>query len=660
VAYESGGEGGDTERQPGWVRRLTTYSWRYRRNLLISLLSSLGGMGVMALAPLIVKVIIDDVIVDGGDGLALWIWLLLLTAVVVYVLTFLRRYYGGRLGLDVQHDLRTAMFASITRLDGRRQDQLSTGQVVGRATSDLQLVQGLLFMLPMALGSVMLFLVALVIMLSLSPLLTLVALAVAPALWFIAQRSRVRLFPATWYAQGQAGAVASVVDGAVGGVRVVKGLGQEEQETAKLREASGRLFAARMRGVRLSARYVPALQSVPSLGQVGMLAFGGWLATRGEITLGTFVAFSTYLAMLVGPVRMLSAIIAVGQQARAGAERIFELIDTEPEIRQAPDARELPPGAPATVELERVTFSYEGHRVLDELSLSIAPGETLAVIGTSGSGKSTIAQLLPRYYDPDGGTIRLGGHDIRELTYASLRGAIGLVPESSFLFTGTIRANLAYGRPDASEEQILAAARAAQVDTFVSALPDGYDTVVGEQGLTLSGGQRQRVALARAILTDPRLLILDDATSAVDARVEHEIHEALRSVMADRTTLLIAHRRSTLQLADRIAVLDGGRLVDCGTHEELQGRCELYRRLLADPDELAEVEHDPAGLAADTEEGEAEPPGGITPELWERAEDDAAAERRPVSAGAPAASGTGSAARPASMSRVAGGGRVIT
>jgi ATP-binding cassette subfamily B protein len=647
---ESDSDSGSATEQAGWVRRLASYSWRYRRNVLIALISSLGGMGVMAITPLIIKVIIDDVIVGGGGGLGGWIWLLMLTAAVVYALTFLRRYYGGRLGLDVQHDLRTAMFRAITRLDGRRQDQLSTGQVVGRATSDLQLVQGLLFMLPMALGSVMLFVVALVVMLALSPLLTLVALAVAPALWFIAQRSRVRLFPATWYAQGQAGAVASVVDGAVSGVRVVKGFGQEEQETQKLRDVSQGLFAARMRGVRLSARYVPALQSVPSLGQVGMLAFGGWLATRGEITLGTFVAFSTYLAMLVGPVRMLSAIIAVGQQARAGAERIFELIDTEPEIAEAPDARELPADAPATVELEDVTFSYEGHRVLRGLSLSIDPGETLAVIGTSGSGKSTIAQLLPRYYDPDSGTVRLGGQDLRELTYDSLRGAIGLVPENSFLFTGTIRDNLAYGRPDATDEQVLAAARAAQVDTFVSALPDGYDTVVGEQGLTLSGGQRQRVALARAILTDPRLLILDDATSAVDARVEHEIHEALRSVMAGRTTLLIAHRRSTLKLADRIAVLDGGRLVDCGTHEELQGRCELYRRLLADPDELADVDHDPAGLAAAQESAEAEPAGeGITPELWERAEDDEAAERRPVSGVAPAAAGTGSAAFAAAM-----------
>ncbi|MDT0306322.1 ABC transporter ATP-binding protein [Streptomyces sp. DSM 44917] len=621
-------------RDGGWIRRLTAYCWRYRRNLLLSVGSSLAGMGVMALMPLIVKVVIDDIVIGGEDGLSLWIGLLTAAALLVYALTFIRRYYGGRLGIDVQHDLRTEMFRTITRLDGRRQDRLSTGQVVGRATSDLQLIQGLLFMMPMTIGNLMLFAVSLVVMLILSPPLTLVALAVGPALWLVARRSRTRLYPATWEAQHRAAAVAGVVDGAITGVRVVKGFGQEEQETGKLRAVSGRLFASRMRTVRLQARYTPLLQAVPSLGQVGMLALGGWMATRGEITLGTFVAFSTYLAQLVGPVRMLTVILTMGQQARAGVERVLELIDTEPEIREAPDARDLPPDAPATVEFDRVSFGYgPGARpVLRELSLRIEPGETLAVVGASGSGKSTVSLLLPRFYDPDGGSVRVGGQDVRELTYASLRAAIGLVPEDSFLFSDTIRANLAYGHPEADEEQIRAAARAAQADGFIEALPEGYDTVVGEQGLTLSGGQRQRIALARAILTDPRLLILDDATSAVDARVEHEIHDALRSVMAGRTTLLIAHRQSTLQLADRIAVLDAGRLVDSGTHEELVERCEPYRRLLADPGELGGVERDPAGLAlaaeedpADAveaspaapagEEGEDEEAAGATPEL---------------------------------------------
>ncbi|MFG2717052.1 ABC transporter ATP-binding protein [Streptomyces sp. NPDC048416] len=613
--------------QQGWGRRLTGYAWRYRRNVMLALGSSLGGMAVMALVPLITKVVIDDVIGDHTRSLAVWTGLLIACAVVVYGLTYIRRYYGGRLALDVQHDLRTEMYRTITRLDGRRQDELSTGQVVGRATSDLQLIQGLLFMLPMTIGNILLFVISVVIMAWLSPLLTLVALAVAPALWFIAKRSRTRLFPATWYAQGQAAAVAGVVDGAVSGVRVVKGFGQEDQETGKLREVGRRLFAGRLRTVKLNARYTPALQAVPALGQVAMLALGGWLATRGQITLGTFVAFSTYLAQLVGPVRMLAMVLTVGQQARAGVERVLELIDTEPSMRDG--MKELPADAPATVEFDDVSFGYDDERpVLNGFSLDIRPGETVALVGASGSGKSTVSLLLPRFYDVSHGAVLVGGHDVRELTQASLRAAIGLVPEDSFLFSDTVRANIAYGKPDATQEEIDRAARAAQADRFIAELPKGYDTTVGEHGLTLSGGQRQRIALARAILTDPRLLVLDDATSAVDARVEHEIHEALASVMAGRTTLLIAHRRSTLGLADRIAVLDGGRLAAIGTHDELQRDSALYRRLLTDPDELGAVSpgHVPvAPLAEDDDhsvrdelDAEYDVERGITPPLWVR------------------------------------------
>ena len=582
---EKQGAGTQDPETQGWGRRLSGYAWRYRRNVVLALGSSLAGMAVMALVPLITKVIIDDVVGSHTRSLGVWTGLLIGAAVLVYISTFVRRYYGGRLALDVQHDLRTEMYGTLTRLDGRRQDELSTGQVVGRATSDLQLIQSLLFMLPMTIGNILLFLISLVIMAWLSLPLTLVALAVAPALWFIARRSKARLFPATWYAQSQAAAVAGVVDGAVSGVRVVKGFGQEEQETGKLREVSRRLFAGRLRTIRLNSRYTPALQAVPALGQVAMLALGGWLATRGEITLGTFVAFSTYLAQLVGPVRMLAMVLTVGQQARAGVERVLELIDTEPSMEDG--TKTLPADAPASVEFDDVRFGYDDDRpVLDGFSLTIEPGETVAVVGASGSGKSTVSLLLPRFYDVSHGAVLVGGHDVRELTQDSLRAAIGLVPEDSFLFSDTVRANIAYGYPGATQEQIERAARAAQAHGFISELPEGYDTKVGEHGLTLSGGQRQRVALARAILTDPRLLLLDDATSAVDARVEHEIHEVLAQVMEGRTTLLIAHRRSTLGLADRIAVLDQGRLADIGTHEELERRSALYRRLLTDPDEL--------------------------------------------------------------------------
>jgi ATP-binding cassette, subfamily B, bacterial len=474
------------------------------------------------------------------------------------------------------------------------------------------------------LGNALLFVLALVIMIFLSPVLTLVAFLVGPALWFIALASRRKIFPASWYAQQQSAAVAGVVDSAVSGVRVVKGFGQEEQELERLESASERLYAGRVRTVRFMARYNPALQSVPSLGQIGVLALGGWLAIHGHITLGTFLAFSSYLIQLVGPVRSLTNLITIGQEARASVTRVFEVIDSRPLVTEKPVAIVLSPGA-ATVEFDDVEFGYvPSQPVLRGVTLRVEPGETVAVVGTTGSGKSTISLLLPRFYDVRGGAIRVDSHDIRDLTLDSLRAAIGLVMEESFLFSDTARANIAYGRPDATQEQIVAAAKAAEADEFIRELPQGYDTVIGEQGLTLSGGQRQRVALARALITNPRILLLDDATSAVDPRVEAEIHATLARVMEGRTTILIAHRRSTLQLADRIIVLDGGRVADTGTHEELIGRCALYRLLISGPGDDAEgvdagelAYYENAALRHSANESSVQV-NGVTPALWSR------------------------------------------
>jgi ATP-binding cassette, subfamily B, bacterial len=608
----------------GWLRRLAGYCWRHPGLEIAALGGSLVATLVQATIPLIMAWIVDSAIIAHHEPIWLGASVLIVAGLLSFAGVYTRRYRGGQLSLDVQHDMRTELFASLEQLDGARQDQLHTGQIVSRSISDLNMVQSLLSMVPMLLGNALLFVLSIAIMAYLSPVLTLVALAIAPALWLIAIASRRKLFPASWDAQQKESEVAGVVDGAVTGVRVVKGFGQEEQEIERLEGVARVLYAARVRVVRLTARYNPALGAVPMFGQVGVLALGGWLALHGDIKIGVFLAFSLYIGQMVAPVRALSSLITIGQEARASVIRVYEVIDSRPVVTEKPDALVLPPGTP-DVELDDVTFGYvPSQPVLRGLSLRVRPGETLAVVGTSGSGKSTISLLLPRFYDVRGGAIRVGGHDVRDLTLDSLRASIGLVMEDSFLFSDTIRANIAYGRPDATREQVVAAARAAEADEFISSLADGYDTVIGEQGLTLSGGQRQRVSLARALITDPAILILDDATSAIDAAVEAQIHATLHKVMAGRTTLLIAHRRSTLQLADRIAVLDEGRLVDEGTHEELTARCPLYRLLLAGPGDDAEgidagelAYHQNAGRGDSRREPAS---GGVTPSLWPAAE----------------------------------------
>ncbi|MBV9594545.1 MAG: ABC transporter ATP-binding protein, partial [Actinobacteria bacterium] len=464
-------------------------------------------------------------------------------------------------------------------------DRMATGQLVSRANSDSTLIQGLLSFLPIMGGNLLLMLLSLIVMLVLSPLLAVVSLVIAPALLLVSYWMRSRIFPATWDAQQREGDLVQIVDEDINGVRVVKAFGQERRELERVADFAGDLYGARMRAVRLQARYQPLLQAIPSLGQVAVLALGGWLALRHDITLGTFLAFSAYVAQLMAPARQLAGVLTVGQQARAGVERIFQLLDLEPDIADAPHAVPLST-VRGEVRFEDVHFGFgEQEDVLRGLDLTLAAGERVAVVGPSGSGKSTATLLISRFYDPRSGRVSVDGHDVRDVQLASLRSQVGMVFEESFLFSDTVRANIAYGRPEASDEQIIAAARIAQADSFIEELPRGYDTVVGERGLSLSGGQRQRITLARAVLSDPRILVLDDATSAVDAETEEAINAALREVMANRTTLLVAHRRSTLHLADRVVVLDGGRAVDEGTHDELMERSPFYRALLTGLDE---------------------------------------------------------------------------
>jgi ATP-binding cassette subfamily B protein len=559
---------------------------RHRRDVVLSVGAAVLGSVCQTAVPLVARQIVDGVILTRTSALWPWLLLLVILAAAGFVFAYVRRYRGGRVALEVQYDLRNDMHDHLQALDFDNLGRMPTGQLVARANSDSTLVQGLLSFFPIMSSNILLLLLSLGVMLYLSPLLALVSVVVAPSLLIVSYRMRWRIFPATWDGQQREGDLVQIVDEDLNGVRVVKAFGQEQREVERVADAARKVYGSQMRAVRLQSRYQPLLEAIPMFAQVAILALGGWLALQHQITLGTFLAFSTYVTQLMAPARQLAGVLTIGQQARAGLERIFQLLDLPATIADAPGAVDLPP-LRGDIRFSDVHFRYGGgDPVLQGVDLHIAPGERVAIVGPSGSGKSTLAMLVSRFYDPTEGTVRIDDHDVRGVTLRSLRRQVGVVFEESFLFSDSVRANIAYGRPDATDEQIEAAARAAQAHEFIEELPRGYDTAIGERGLTLSGGQRQRIALARAILYDPRILILDDATSAIDARVEAAVHDALRTVMAGRTTLLIAHRQSTLHLADRIVVLEGGVVVEQGTHAELIARSALYRKLVSGLEEI--------------------------------------------------------------------------
>jgi ATP-binding cassette subfamily B protein len=613
----------------GWIRRLSAYVLLHKRAMYLSLTGALIGGICQTIVPLAERQIVDKVIVTHTSALWPWLLVMVVLAALGFAMSYLRRYNGGRVALGVQYDLRNAMHDHLQQMDAAALEAMPTGQLVGRASSDSTLVQGLLNFFPIMSSNLLLVVLSLAVMLWLSPLLALVGLIVVPVLAFVSYRMRTRVFPASWDGQQREGEVVQMVDEGLNGVRVVKAFGQELRELRRVTDASKALYGSQMREVRLQSRFQPVLQAMPALGQVAILALGGWMTMRHEITLGTFLAFSTYMAQLVSPAQRLANIVTVAQQARAGVERIFQLLDLPTSIADRPGAQPLPEVRGEVVFAE-VRFGYDPQQpVLDGFDLRIGAGERVALVGPSGCGKSTALMMLSRFYDPQSGAVLVDGHDVRDVTLHSLRRQIGVAFEESFLFSESVRDNIAYGQPGASRGQIEAAARAAGAHEFIEQLPQGYDTTVGERGLSLSGGQRQRVALARALLYDPAILVLDDATSAVDSTTEEAIHASLRELMADRTTILIAHRRSTLHLADRIVVMDHGRVLDQGSHEELMESSELYQSLLSG------LEQDAAAAVGDRIEALAAiSDGATTAAAWRRANAGSGADyRTPTSGG---------------------------
>jgi len=591
--------GQDTTSAAGWGL-IRAEARQQRRGIAAAVAAGLVWTAAKVSTGVLVKLAIDQGIkADDAGALRTWSLALGAVAVVSAVFTGLRRYHAFRVARWVETDLRERMFAHLQRLHFGFHDRAQAGELMSRANTDLQQVQAFLVLVPLTISNGATVLAVTAILVAIDPLLTLLALGSLPLMNVLATRFSRRLHPFVTGIQRESAELAAVVEESVAGVRVVKGLGAEQIQAARLQVEADDVFSESLGAARTRAQFVPALELLPMIGFIAVLGYGGHRVLEGSLSLGDLVAFNVYVTMLIWPLRMLGWIVAQAQRAAVSAGRVQEVLATEPEVTDPHHPVSLPAvvrdsgtdgpggngastdGPVGEVRFEDVTFGYGGAPVFTGFDLTIRPGESVALVGSTGSGKSTIGRLLPRYYDVDGGRILLDGVDVRDVALRELRRAVGIVFEETFLFSDTVAMNIAFADPDAAPEKVVRAARLAGADDFVRGLSDGYDTRIGERGYSLSGGQRQRIAIARAILADPRVLILDDATSAVDPTKEHEIRGALGEVMAGRTTLVIAHRPATIALADRVVLIDGGRVAATGTHDELLATSSRYREVLA-------------------------------------------------------------------------------
>jgi ABC-type multidrug transport system fused ATPase/permease subunit len=550
----------------------------HRRVLILTGTLAVVSQALGLVVPWLTGRVVDDAVTN-RDHERLWVLVgvIVIVGTVKAVVMVARRLLAGNLSLDVEYDLRTGVYRHLLTLEQHYHDEHQTGQLLSRATADVTAIRvflgyGLIFITQY----LALVLAVIALLIWTSPWLALASFVLAPLMvWMSARYSR-RSFPVLRDVQQRVADVTTQAEEAIVGVRVIKAFAQEDREVERFRDRSEAVFHRQVDSTRLQATYQPLLDLVPQLGVAIVLFAGGIAVANGSLTIGGFFQFNLYLGMLVMPLRMVGMWVGQVQRAVASGSRVFELLDTEPTLHAPEHPTPLPAGG-GELRLEGVRFGYDAERpILHEIDLVIPEGRTLALIGRTGSGKSTLAALVPRLYDVQGGRVLVDGVGVRELDLGELRRSVATVSQDTFLFSASVRDNIAFARPDASDATVEQAARRAQAHDFISKLPKGYDTIIGERGLTLSGGQRQRLAIARALVADPRILILDDATASVDATTEARIRLALREAMAGRTTLIIAHRLSTLALADEIAVLDHGRVVSRGTHDEIVGNSPIY------------------------------------------------------------------------------------